>query len=122
MKFKLFAAVLLTAFPMGAAQAMDVATFISKADALEKKGMTALFSSDYKLLKSEVQTAAAQLRIERNAAQKAQRPMAYCPPPKSSLTPKEILAHFRAMAPAQRARTQVKDGLRGLLSRKYPCR
>ncbi len=122
MKFKLFAAVVLAVLPFGAAQAMDVATFVAKADALEKKGMTALFSSDYNLLKSEVQTAAEQLKAERAAAQKAKRPMAYCPPPKSGLTPKEILSHFRAIAPAQRARIQVKDGLRGLLSRKYPCR
>ena len=122
MKFKLFAAILVAVLPLGAAQAMDVATFVGKADALEKKGVAALFSSDYKLLKSEVQTAAAQLRAERSAAQKAKRPMAYCPPPKSGLTPKEILTHFRAIPAAQRARTQVKDGLRVLLARKYPCR
>jgi hypothetical protein len=122
MKFKLFAAVLLAALPLGAAQAMDVATFVAKADALEKKGVRALFSSDYKLLKSEVQTAAAQLRAERVAASNANRPMAYCPTAKSGLTPKEILTHFRAMPPAQRGRTQVKDGLRTLLGRKFPCR
>ena len=122
MKFKLFAAVLLAASPLGAAQAMDIATFVTKADALEKKGVAALFSSDYRLLKSEAQTAGEQLRVERTAAAKAKLPLAYCPPPKSSLTPKEVLSHFRAMAPAVRARTQVKDGLRGLLARKYPCR
>jgi hypothetical protein len=122
MKFKLFAAVLLTACPLGAAHAMDVATFVAKADALEKKGMRALFSSDFKLLKGEVQTAATQLRAERDAAAKAGRPLASCPPPKSSLSSKDILTHFRAILPAQRARLQVKDGLRGLLARKYPCR
>ena len=121
MKFKLFAAILLAASPLAAAQAMDIATFITKANALEKKGVTALFSSDYRLLKGEVQTASNQLRAERVAAFKAKRPMAYCPPPKSGLTPAEILTHFRAMAPAQRARTQVKDGLRTLLARKFPC-
>jgi hypothetical protein len=122
MKFKLFGAILLAASPLAAAQAMDIATFITKADALEKKGVTALFSSDYRLLKGEVETASNQLRAERQAAAKAKRPMAYCPPPKSGLTPAEILTHFRAMAPAQRARTQVKDGLRTLLGRKFPCR
>ena len=122
MKFKLFAAALLAVFPLGAAQAMDVATFVTKADALEKKGVAALFSSDYRLLKKEAETAGAQLGAERAAAAKAGRPTAYCAPAKSSLTPKEVLSHFRAMAPAVRARTQVKDGLRGLLARKYPCR
>jgi hypothetical protein len=122
MKFKLFAAVLFAALPVVAVHAMDVATFVTKADALEKKGVRALFSSDYRLLKKEVETAAEQLRMERTAASKANRPMAYCPPPKSGLTPAEILTHFRAIPPAQRGRTQVKDGLRTLLGRKFPCR
>jgi hypothetical protein len=122
MKFKLFAAALLAVSPLGAAQAMDVATFVAKANALEKKGVAALFSSDYRLLKSEAQTAGEQLGKERVAAAKAKRPTAYCPPAKSSLTPNEVLSYFRAMAPAVRARTQVKDGLRGLLASKYPCR
>lgn len=121
MKLKLFAAVLIAALPVSA-HAMDVATFVTKADALEKKGVRALFSSDYRALKSEATTAAAQLRAERLAAAKANRPMAYCPPAKSGLSPSEILAHFRAMPPALRAHTQVKDGLRTLLARKYPCR
>jgi hypothetical protein len=121
-KKKLFLVVFLTAAPLFPASAMDVATFVAKADVLEKKGVTALFSSDFKLLKAEVQTAATQLRNERAAAQKAGKPMAYCPPAKSALAPKEILAHFRAIPAAQRPRTQVKDGLRSLLARKWPCR
>jgi hypothetical protein len=119
---KLILAVFLAALPLSAASAMDVATFLGKADALEKKGMMALFSSDFKLLKGEVQTAADQLRVERLAAQKAKRPLGYCPPAKSTLQPKELLAHFRAIPAAQRPRLQVRDGLRSLLARKYPCR
>jgi hypothetical protein len=122
MKKKLAAAAIMLALPLGAAAAMDVATFITKADALEKKGMTAVFSSDYKTLKGEIETSAKQLRVERLAAQKAGRPQAYCPPPKSGVTPREILTHFRAIPATQRPRTQVKDGLRSLLARKYPCR
>jgi hypothetical protein len=119
---KLILAAFLVALPVVPASAMDVATFVTKADALEKKGMMALFSSDYKLLKREVETAAGQLRAERGAAQKAKRPMAYCPPAKSGLGAKELLTHFRAIPVAQRSRTQVKDALRSLLARKYPCR
>jgi hypothetical protein len=122
MKKKLAAAALLLALPLGAAAAMDVATFIAKADALERKGVMAVFSGDYKALKGEIEVSAAQLRAERLAAKKAGRPQAYCPPPKSDVTPREILAHFRAIPAAQRGRMQVKDGLRGLLARKYPCR
>ena len=122
MKKKLLAAILLAAVPMAAANAMDVATFLAKADALQKKGMMALMSSDYKLLKNEVVAQSQVLRGERLAAERAHRKPAYCPPPKSGLKSDEILAAFRTIPAAQRPRIQVKDALRALLARKYPCR
>ena len=122
MKFKLLAAALLAIVPLGAAHAMDVATFLVKADALEKKGMLALMSSDYKLLMGEVRTQSEALRAERLAAERAGRKAAYCPPAKQSLTAKEVLTAFRTIPAAQRPRIQVKDALRALMARKYPCR
>jgi hypothetical protein len=119
---KLLAAALLATVPLGAAQAMDVATFLAKADALQKKGMIALFSSDYKALKAEIVTNSQILRNERLAAARAHRRPAYCPPAKTSLNSDEILASFRTVPAAQRPRTPVKDALRALLVRKYPCR
>jgi hypothetical protein len=120
-KSKLMIAAMLAAMPLTAADAMNVAAFLEKASALEKKGMMALFSSDYKLLKGEVETASTQLRAERVAAQKAGKQPAYCPPPKSGLSPQELLAQLRTIPVAQRARMDVKDGLRTVLARKYPC-
>lgn len=122
LKIKHLAAALLAIVPLGAAQAMDVATFLVKADALQKKGMMALMSSDYKLLRKEIETSAASLRAERQAAERAGRKPAYCPPAKQSLTSNEILAAFRTFPAAQRARIQVKDALRALMARKHPCR
>lgn len=122
MKKKLLPAVLLAIVPLSAANAMDVATFLVKADALQKKGMLALMSSDYKLLKAEIETNAKILRAERLAAERARRRPAYCPPAKQSLDSDEILAAFRSIPAAQRPRVQVKDALRALLVRKYPCR
>ena len=122
MKFKLFAAALLVVLPVGVAQAMTVQAFLVKANALEKKGMMALFSSDYKALKAEMEAAGAQLAAERKAALNAGRKVSYCPPAKNSINAKEVLSHFRAIPPAQQARMSTKDGLRSLLSRKYPCR
>ena len=122
MKMKLLAALSLAIVPLGAAQAMDVATFLAKADALQKKGMLALMSSDYKLLKKEIVTQSQTLRAERLAAERARRKPAYCPPAKSGLNSGEILAAFRSIPAAQRPRTDVKDALRALLARKYPCR
>ncbi|HEX8063261.1 MAG TPA: hypothetical protein VF535_08590 [Allosphingosinicella sp.] len=122
MKKTLLAAALLAVIPIGAAQAMDVATFLAKADALQKKGMLALMSSDYKLLKKEVVDQTQGLRSERLAAQKAGRKPAYCPTAGSDLTSNEVLAAFRSIPAAQRPRIQVRDALRALLARKYPCR
>lgn len=119
---KLMAAVLLVAAPLGAASAMPVSVFLQKADALQAKGMMALFSGDYNLLKGEVTDASAQLRAERLAARAAGRRPAYCPPEQQgSLDSRELLAAFRTIPPPVAARTQVKDALRALLARKYPC-
>ncbi|HEX8513020.1 MAG TPA: hypothetical protein VF688_07920 [Allosphingosinicella sp.] len=122
MKIKLLAAALLAVVPLGAAQAMDVATFLAKADALQKKGMMALMSSDYKLLKKEIETQAVTLRAEGLADRRAGRKVAFCPPGKASLTSGEIVTAFRTIPAAQRPRVQVKDALRALMARKYPCR
>lgn len=115
-------ALLLAAVPATALHAMPVSQFLTKANALEKKGAMALFSSDMNLLKKEITDGAAQLKAEREAAVRAGRKPAYCPRPgvKGSLNSKEILTHFRAIPAAQRG-MQVKDGLRGLLARKFPC-
>jgi hypothetical protein len=119
---KLLAAALLAFLPLSAANAMDVATFLAKADALQKKGMLALMSSDYKLLKNEIVTQSQVLRGERLAAERSGRKGAYCPPGNSDLNSNEILAAFRTIPAAQRPRIQVKDALRALLARKFPCR
>jgi hypothetical protein len=121
-KTKLMAAALLAVVPLGAAGAMDVATFLAKADGLQKKGMMALMSSDYKLLKSEVIAQSQVLRNERLAAERAGRKGAYCPRGDSDLNSNEILAAFRSIPAVQRPRVQVRDALRALLARKFPCR
>jgi hypothetical protein len=119
---KLLAGLMLAIAPLSAADAMDVATFLARADAVQKKGMLALMSSDAKLLKAEIETHAQALRAERLAAERARRRPAYCPPAKQSLNSNEILAAFRTIPAAQRPRVPVKDALRALLVRKYPCR
>lgn len=113
---------ILAVAPLSSANAMDVATFLARADALQKKGMLALMSSDYKLLMAEIETNALALRNERLGAERARRRAAYCPTARQSLNSDEILASFRTIPAAQRPRTAVKDALRALLARKYPCR
>ncbi len=120
---KMLAVALLALVPIAGLHAMPVETFVQKAEALQRRGILALASSDYRLLRAEVQTATAALRAERQAAQRAGRQPAYCPPREGgSLTPGDILGHFRAIPAPQRARMEVRDGLRSLLARRYPCR
>lgn len=119
---KLIAAACLLAAPLAAAEAMPVSAFLQKADALQAKGMMALFSNDYKLLKAEVVRASDQLRGERLAAKAAGRRQAYCPPTgKADLSSGEIVSAFHTIPPEKQARTDIKDALRALLARKYPC-
>jgi len=118
---KLLLVALLVVVPVTALHAMTVAVFLQKAEALKARGMTAMFSSDISLLKNEIKGAGAALRAERLAAQSAGRRPAYCPPERPAIQPNELLAHFRAIPAPQRARMEVRDALRGLLVRKYPC-
>src|SRR5688500_14469978 len=99
---KFVLAACLAAAPLGALQAMSVAAFLQKADALEKEGMRAMFSSDFRMLKREVETAVTALRAERLAAERAGRRGAYCPTRKAGLTSRDILAGFRAIPGPQR--------------------
>jgi hypothetical protein len=116
------AAAIVAALAPAGAQAMPVSTFLQKAEALQARGMLALFAGDYKLLKAEVTNASAQLRAERLAARAAGKRPAYCPPQdQGSLDSNELLAAFRTIPPAVAARTEVKDALRALLARKFPC-
>ena len=106
----------------GTAHAMDVATFLAKAESLQQKGVMAMFSSESTEMQAELRAATSALRGERLAAQAAGRRPAYCPPEHASLEVPEIIAAMRAVPPARRAQTDIKDALRGAFARKYPCR
>ena len=101
---------------------MDVATFLARAEKLQKKGPLALFTSEYRLLKREAESAGDQLKAEREALVRAGKPTPYCPPRKGSLSSSELLNGFRAIPAADRPRTSVKDGMRIYLAKKWPCR
>lgn len=124
MNRKLLLAAVAVVVPFSALQAMTVAVFLQKADALKARGMMAMFSSDIGLLKGEVQGAGRALRAEVEGAQRAGRPPAFCPPPRGQarMNANELLAYFRAIPPAQRQRMEVRDAMRGMMIRRYPCR
>jgi hypothetical protein len=100
------------------ASAMTVQLFLDKADALQKKGMAALFSPDIGVLKAEGKEAVKSWR-----AQAPRIRPAVCPPPAGQkLSSDEVLAMLRALPPAERARLSVHDGLHRQLNAKYRCR
>ena len=119
---KLALVLLVAATPVTAlqAQAMPLSTFLSKAEALKKKGPLALFSSDIGVLKAEVNNSAKALGAEQKAAQQAGRKPATCMPKQVSIGTDELLNHFRSIPPAQR-RMSVKAALASFINKKYPC-
>lgn len=119
---KFLLAAILVVTPVTAVHAMTVSVFLQKADALKRRGPLALLSSDLGLLKTEVRTAAAALKAERQEAQRAGRRAAFCPPANASLNAEELLTHFRSIPAAQQPRMEVRDALRSYMARRYPCR
>jgi hypothetical protein len=110
-------------FSCGAANAqnMPVSTFLAKADALKAKGAMAMFSSDIGLLKNEVQAAGLAYRAERKASEARGNPPEICRPEKAGLDSDELIASFRTIPAALRAKTTVKQGMIALLRKKFPC-
>ena len=106
------------------AQRMTVQTFLNKVDALKKKGMMAMFSSDVSLIKSEVKIATTQLQAEKKAREAAGKPPLACPPQpdgKNKMGSQEFMAALQAIPPAQRGMS-LKDGMTRVFITKYPCR
>ncbi|MEG3087669.1 hypothetical protein [Sphingomonas sp. PB4P5] len=102
---------------------MSVQTFLNKVEALKGKGMMAMFSSDVKLIKAEMATAAAQLQAEKKAREAAGRPPLACPPKpdgKNKMGSEEFLTTLKTIPPAQRGMS-LKDGLSRVIVAKYPC-
>ena len=122
MNRKMLLAALAVIVPVGALHAMTVAAFLEKADALQARGMMAMFSSDIGLLKGEVTSAGAALRNEVAAARRAGRQPAFCAPEQVRMSSNELLAFFRAIPPAQRQRLEVRDAMRFYMVRRFPCR
>jgi cell division protein FtsL len=121
MKKKLLTAALLCAIGASTAHAMDVATYLAKAEALRARGMTAILSSDFRELQAEISASGAALRQERLAARRAGRRPAYCPPESVSFSREEIFAAMNAVPAPLRSRTQVRDALRAAFARRFPC-
>jgi hypothetical protein len=105
--------------PVGA-QAMTVAEFLGKADALQARGFTAMFSSDIGLLKAEIKSASTAYRADVAAG----RPPQSCPPALGTVktSSDELLAAFRAVPVAERTRLSVRAAFANYMTKRFPCR
>lgn len=105
------------------AQAMSVAEFLAKANALKAKGFLALGSSDIKLLRTEVERASDAYRSDLASAKAAGRAPHSCPPPKgqAKIGSNELLAEFEKIPTAQRG-ISVKSAFYAMMKRRFPCK
>lgn len=107
------------------AQAMSVAEFLAKANALKAKGLMAIGSPDIGLLKTEMETIGAAYRTDVEGARAAGRTPHSCPPPKGSakakLGGKAFLADLQAIPPAQARTTSMKDAFYAIMRKRFPC-
>ena len=115
-----FALLLLAPVSALQAQNMPVSEFLAKVEALKKKGPMALFSSDIKLLKAEVQNSGKQFRAEQAALKNAGKKPVACLPEKAATDSDEIVAHFSSIPPQQRS-MPVKTAFAALMRKKFPC-
>lgn len=99
---------------------MNVATFLAKADALRAKGAMALFSSDFKTLKSEGEAAGAHYRARLHTERAAGRPSS-CPPKGAKVSSDQLLNFLRTYPEASRPRTSMKQAMGDFFVRTYPC-
>ncbi len=117
------ALLLVSAVPAAAAAPGTAENFLNRADRLLGKGPLALFDGDYKKLKAEGTVAGDSIRREREAAEKAGRPILYCSPkPRADLGNMEFLAALRKIPQAERQRLSLRAAMLQVLQRKYPCR
>ena len=105
------------AAPPGSAQ-----SFLERANRLKSKGPLALFDGDYGRLKAEATAAGRSIGDDRIASERDGRPILYCSPsPRAQLGSFEFIDGLEAIAPAERARMSLKEGMIRVLQKKYPC-
>jgi hypothetical protein len=119
---RLFAAAALLSLMAGSAQAMSVAEFLAKANALKAKGALALLSSDLGLLQKEMADISTVYRADLQAARAAGRAPHSCPPPKGQvkMDSSQLIAELEKIPPRQRGMS-MKAAFYAIMKRRYPC-
>ncbi len=122
----LLAAMLMLGFaaPALAAAEMSAGEFLKRAEPLLKKSKVSLvFSGEARKLMGTLGQAAERNRAKVDADRAAGRTPSACLPPKgkAQINATELLAHIRALPPAQKAQS-FDSAFASYTARKYPCR
>lgn len=121
--FLVAACALMAAAPATAVAPGTAEDFLVRAERLLGKGPLALVDGDYKRLQREGEAAGNSIRLEREAAERAGKPIRYCSPkPRAELGNMEFITALRAIPKAQRERLTLRAAMLQILQRKYPCR
>lgn len=118
-------AVPLVCLPVTAqAQSMTVDEFLTKAQALKKRGVFAVLSSDLPPVRAEVKAVATSYRADLKSDRVAGRAPHSCPPPEGSeqakIKPEVFLAELEKVPPAQRSMS-MKTAFYAIMKRRWPC-
>ena len=98
-------------------EAMTVQEFVTRGDALQAKGMFALFSDELETLRLEFRPGAKAWRAQ---VKTAQPPV--CAPPKVTLQPEDILALLKQVPPAERPNIDVRTAVIREMNARYRCK
>lgn len=123
MRVKLIVAAIALLVPaMASAQSMGAEVFFQKAQALQRKGMMAMFSGDVKKLMKEAKAAGESARAQRLATLRAKEKPRYCPPAGSQrMGSDEFMQRLGAVPRADRIRINMTEAMIRILAVKFPC-
>lgn len=104
---------------------LSVADVLAKSDALQRKGVLAIFSSDLRLIKAEAQRDLQAFGTDLLNALNAHRPLPACPPRegdtfKFTFDTDEVLKYYRSIPPQRRGMSS-RQAFAEFMSRKFPC-
>ena len=100
---------------------MPANIFLKKADALRARGPLALFSADLKTLQFEAEAAGDELHDEHAAQLASHQPTDWCAPVTKYLAPRELIEGMHALPSAELDQMDIKQAMRVIFTRDYPC-
>lgn len=100
---------------------MSVATFLGKAEALKKKGVLAVMSSDLGALK-QAGTAAGEAYRDRLKRERAAGKPSSCPPTGARIGSDQLLAHLKGYPANARPSVSMNTAMADYFIKTYPCR